>query len=58
MTTTTPGTTPAAGIGGGLTFAGVSNTCAMGTLPSRPPYNRTAAGDPDGLVAQLGTVEN
>ncbi|MFI7423834.1 rhodanese-like domain-containing protein [Nonomuraea sp. NPDC049684] len=30
----------AAGIGAGLTFAAVSDTCAMGMLLSRLPYNR------------------
>jgi rhodanese-related sulfurtransferase len=44
----------AAAIGGGLTFAAVSNTCAMGTALSKLPYNRTAAYDPPKLVSQLG----
>ncbi|WP_394163128.1 rhodanese-like domain-containing protein [Galactobacter valiniphilus] len=29
-------------IGGGLTFAALSNTCAMGSLLSRAPWNRAA----------------
>ncbi len=43
----------AAGIGGGLAVAAVSNTCAMGTLLSRLPYNRGASCDPQTVVAQL-----
>ncbi|SBT41340.1 Rhodanese-related sulfurtransferase [Micromonospora narathiwatensis] len=34
-------------IGAGLTFAAVSNTCAMGMLLSRLPYNRGASCDLD-----------
>ena len=44
----------AAGIGGGLTFAAVSNTCAMGTALSKLPYNRTAAYDAPTIVSKLG----
>ncbi|WP_016696460.1 rhodanese-like domain-containing protein [Rhodococcus rhodochrous] len=43
----------AAGIGGGLTFAALSNTCAMGMLLSKLPYNRGASCDAQGIVAQL-----
>ncbi len=43
----------AAGIGGGLTFAALSNTCMMGTLLSKLPYNRGAACDAQAVVAQL-----
>ena len=43
----------AAGIGGGLTFAALSNTCAMGMLLSKLPYNRGASCDPQAIVAQL-----
>lgn len=43
----------AAGIGGGLTFAALTNTCAMGMLLSRLPYNRGAACDSQTIVAQL-----
>lgn len=35
----------AAGIGGGLTFAALSGTCAMGTALSKLPYNRGARPD-------------
>lgn len=44
----------AAGIGGGLTFAAVSNTCAMGTALSKLPYNRTATYDAPKIVSPLG----
>ncbi|MDM7487485.1 rhodanese-like domain-containing protein [Rhodococcus sp. CSLK01-03] len=43
----------AAGVGGGLTFAALSNTCAMGMLLSKLPYNRGASCDPQTIVAQL-----
>ncbi|MFI7430051.1 rhodanese-like domain-containing protein [Micromonospora sp. NPDC049836] len=40
-------------IGAGLTFAAVSNTCAMGMLLSKLPYNRGASCDLDSIVGQL-----
>ncbi|CAN5885463.1 rhodanese-like domain-containing protein [soil metagenome] len=43
----------AAGVGGGLTFAALSNTCAMGMLLSKLPYNRGARCDAQTVVAQL-----
>ncbi|MGX7723691.1 rhodanese-like domain-containing protein [Rhodococcus pyridinivorans] len=43
----------AAGIGGGLAFAALSNTCAMGMLLAKLPYNRSATSDPQSVVAQL-----
>ncbi len=43
----------AAAIGGGLTFAAVSNTCAMGTALSKLPYNRGATTDATTVLAQL-----
>lgn len=43
----------AAGIGGGLTFAAVSNTCAMGMLLSKLPYNRGATCDAQTIVSRL-----
>ncbi len=43
----------AAGIGGGLTFAALSNTCAMGMLLAKLPYNRGASCDAQSVVAQL-----
>ncbi len=44
----------AAAVGGGLTFAAVSNTCAMGTALAKLPYNRAGTYDPPKLVSQLG----
>ena len=43
----------AAGVGGGLTFAALSNTCAMGMMLSKLPYNRGATCDAQTVVAQL-----
>jgi rhodanese-related sulfurtransferase len=43
----------AAAIGGGLAVAAVTNTCAMGMLLSKLPYNRGAACDLDTIVGQL-----
>ena len=43
----------AAAIGGGLTFASITNTCAMGTALSKLPYNRGATCDAQTIVAQL-----
>lgn len=40
-------------VGAGLTFAAVTNTCAMGMLLSKLPYNRGARCDLDSIVAQL-----
>jgi rhodanese-related sulfurtransferase len=45
----------AGAIGGGLTFAAISNTCAMGTALSKLPYNRTATFDASQAVSALGT---
>lgn len=43
----------AGAIGAGLTFSALSNTCAMGNLLSRLPYNRTGTYDADAAVAAL-----
>jgi rhodanese-related sulfurtransferase len=43
----------AAAIGGGLTFAAVSNTCAMGTALSKLPYNRGATTDAETVLSSL-----
>jgi rhodanese-related sulfurtransferase len=43
----------AAAIGGGLTYAAVSNTCAMAAVLSKLPYNRGAQTDADKLVSDL-----
>jgi rhodanese-related sulfurtransferase len=45
----------AAAIGGGLTYAAVSDTCAMGTALSKLPYNRGATTDAETVLAQLAT---
>lgn len=42
-------------IGGGLTFAAVSNTCLMGTLLSKLPYNSGPTCDIDAAVARLSS---
>lgn len=42
-------------IGSGLVFAGVTDTCAMGMLLARLPYNRPAACDVDAMVRALKT---
>ncbi|MDG6105940.1 rhodanese-like domain-containing protein [Dactylosporangium aurantiacum] len=43
----------AAAMGAGLTAAALTDTCAMGMLLSRLPYNRGAACDLDSVVGQL-----
>ncbi|WP_428994918.1 rhodanese-like domain-containing protein [Mycolicibacterium chubuense] len=40
-------------IGAGLTFAAVTNTCAMGMLLAKLPYNRGASCDLQTVVSQL-----
>ncbi|MEU7922431.1 rhodanese-like domain-containing protein [Micromonospora zamorensis] len=40
-------------IGAGLTFAAVSNTCAMGMMLGKLPYNRGSNCDVDTIVGQL-----
>lgn len=40
-------------VGAGLTFAALSNTCAMGMALSKLPYNRTAGCDVDRVVRDL-----
>ncbi|MCL7458204.1 rhodanese-like domain-containing protein [Micromonospora echinofusca] len=40
-------------IGAGLTFAAVTNTCAMGMMLGKLPYNRGASCDLEGVVGQL-----
>ncbi len=42
----------AAGIGAGLTFSALTDTCAMGTLLSKLPYNRLPTGTPSQAVAE------
>ncbi|BBX45355.1 rhodanese-like domain-containing protein [Mycobacterium cookii] len=43
----------AAAIGGGLTYAAISNTCAMGTALSKLPYNRGATSDAQTVLSRL-----
>jgi rhodanese-related sulfurtransferase len=44
----------AAAIGGGLTFAAVTDTCAMATALSKLPYNRGATSDATTVLSRLG----
>jgi rhodanese-related sulfurtransferase len=48
----------AAAIGGGLTFAALSNTCAMATALSKLPYNRPATSDATTVLSQLGAASD
>ena len=43
----------AAAVGIGLTFAALTNTCAMGTLLGKLPYNRSNTCDVDTMVSRL-----
>lgn len=43
-----------AGVGGGLVFAAITNTCMMGNLLSKLPYNRGPVCDIDQALARLG----
>jgi hypothetical protein len=43
----------AAAIGAGLTFAALSNTCAMGMLLAKLPYNRGRRTDLGSVIADL-----
>jgi rhodanese-related sulfurtransferase len=48
----------AGAIGGGLTFAALSNTCAMGMLIAKMPWNRTTDScDIDEVIRALAEVE-
>lgn len=40
-------------VGGGLVFAGVTDTCGMAALLSKLPYNRAASCDVDAMVRAL-----
>jgi rhodanese-related sulfurtransferase len=44
----------AAAIGGGLTFAALTDTCAMATALSKLPYNRGATTNAEAVLSQLG----
>jgi rhodanese-related sulfurtransferase len=43
----------AAAIGAGLSYAAISNTCAMGTALSKLPYNRGTATDAETVLSRL-----
>lgn len=45
-----------AGIGAGLTYAAVSNTCAMANLLAKLPYNRGATADADTVIDGLAAT--
>jgi rhodanese-related sulfurtransferase len=45
----------AAGIGGGLTYAALSNTCAMATVLSKLPYNRGPTLNAETVLSRLGS---
>lgn len=42
-------------VGSGLVFAGITDTCAMGMLLAKLPYNRVASCDVPAMVAALQT---
>lgn len=44
----------AAAIGGGLTFAALTDTCAMATALSKLPYNRGATSNVEAVLSRLG----
>ena len=48
----------AAGVGGGLVFSAVSNTCAMANVLGRLPYNQGAGCDIERVLAELNTTED
>ena len=43
----------AGAVGAGLTYSAVSNTCAMASMLSKLPYNKTPNCDVDTIVAEL-----
>ncbi|MEJ7654729.1 MAG: rhodanese-like domain-containing protein [Chloroflexia bacterium] len=47
----------AAGVGAGLTFSAVSNTCTMANLLGKLPYNKGASCDVQEVVSRLGAEE-
>ena len=47
----------AAGVGAGLAFSAVTNTCAMAAVLGRLPYNRGRACDIVGVLDELGRTE-
>ncbi len=47
----------AGGVAAGLTFSAVSNTCAMGDVLAKLPYNQSAGSDIPGVLAALRSGE-
>lgn len=45
-------------VGAGLTFAALTNTCAMGMALSKLPYNQAASCDVDKVVRELTTARS
>jgi Protein of unknown function (DUF2892) len=45
----------AAAIGASLTYAALSDTCAMANVLAKLPYNRAAGADGDTLIARLNS---
>lgn len=43
----------AGGVAAGLTFSAISNTCAMGTVLGKLPYNRGSGSDMDAVLREL-----
>lgn len=43
----------AAGIGAGLTYSALSNTCTMGDVLAKMPYNQTEVPDPDQVLSDF-----
>lgn len=46
-----------AAVGGGLTFAALTNSCAMGNVLSRLPYNQVATRDPYDVIGRIARRE-
>ena len=47
----------AAGVGSGLLFSAVSNSCAMASVLAKRPYNRSASCDIDAVIGALTVRE-
>jgi len=48
----------AGGVGAGLSFSAASNTCAMGAMLAKLPYNKTGACDIAGVLAELNRTSS
>jgi rhodanese-related sulfurtransferase len=44
----------AGAVGAGLTFAAITNSCMMGMLLAKLPYNRAPKADVDAVIARIG----